>query len=197
MNEPIWKSCPSWPSYEVSEKGDIRRVVKAYGFIGDRKPYLNSNGRLMIVMRDGPKKKACHISRLVAEAFIGMAPSDKHQCAHNDGDKINNHYTNLRWATVSENQMDRVQHGTSNRGERFGRSRLTTKDVLAIKKELIDGVKPRELAERFNVAETTIKSIKSGKSWSWLSLACKQERRPFPAKIEVQAPQGELLEQAS
>jgi hypothetical protein len=35
----------------------------------------------------------------VAEAFIGPQPSPRHQVAHYDGVRDNNHYSNLRWAT--------------------------------------------------------------------------------------------------
>lgn len=95
-----WRTCPQWPEYEVSERGDIRRTLCRFGNIGLRKPYRAANGRLMIAMRHCGKTRACHISRLVLEAFVGPAPSSKHQCAHNDGNPDNNHWSNLRWAPV-------------------------------------------------------------------------------------------------
>lgn len=166
-----WQICPQWPEYEVSEQGDIRRVVCRLGNIGLRKPYRAANGRLMIVMRHRGEKRACHVSRLVLEAFSGPAPTAAHQCAHNDGNPDNNHWKNLRWATASENQMDRVLHGTSNRGERFGRVRLTEQQVRSIKRRLLAGDRPKQLAQLHGVAETTIKSIKQGRSWAWLQEA--------------------------
>ncbi|WP_375198969.1 HNH endonuclease signature motif containing protein [Cupriavidus metallidurans] len=163
-----WRTCPQWPEYEVSERGDIRRTLCRFGNIGLRKPYRAANGRLMIAMRHCGKTRACHISRLVLEAFVGPAPSSKHQCAHNDGNPDNNHWSNLRWATASENQMDRVAHGTSNRGERFGRVRLTQPQALEAKRALACGTHPAIIAAQYDVAVTTIKSIKQGRSWAWL-----------------------------
>ena len=163
-----WKTCPSWPEYEVSENGDIRRTVKRYGNVGLRKPYRAANGRLMIVMRHRGTARACHVSRLVLEAFDGPAPSDKHQCAHGDGNPDNNHWTNLRWATASENQMDRVGHGTSNRGERFGRVRLSEDQAREAKAALRRGDSCRDIGARFGVSRQTINSIRRGDSWAWL-----------------------------
>ncbi|WP_109477681.1 HNH endonuclease [Paraburkholderia sp. C35] len=163
-----WRSCPSWPEYEISEFGGIKRVVKRLGHIGLRKPYLSENGRLMIVMRGGGKKRACHVSRLVAEAFHGPAPTPMHEAAHNDGDCLNNLYKNLRWATKAENEADKVMHGTSNRGERFGRVRLTEAQVIEIRKALKSGESSYSIGPRFGVAASTVRSISSLRSWFWL-----------------------------
>jgi HNH endonuclease len=162
----IWKISINFPNYEISEDGGVRKIIG--GRIIYRKPYLSTTGRMMIVMRSKGIKKATHISRLVCEAFHGNAPTSTHQCAHNDGNPINDHYTNLRWATRSENEMDKVAHGTSNRGERFGRSKLKENQVVKIKLALKEGVHPSVLAAENGVAITTIKSIKQGKSWYWL-----------------------------
>lgn len=51
------------------------------------------------------------VHQLVAEAFIGDRPPGWHVC-HNDGDRSNNRAENLRYGTVSENNLDTVKHGT-------------------------------------------------------------------------------------
>lgn len=165
-----FRTCPNWPCYEISEYGDIRRVIKGkrQGFIGARKPYITSTGYLYIVMRNEKFKMACSIHRLVAEAFIGMPDNDEVHVAHGDGNKMNNHFSNLRYATRSENEMDKVLHGRSNRGENFGRSRLTEDQVIEIKSSLSVGVKSKSLAQKFGVAWSTVRSIQQGKSWFWL-----------------------------
>lgn len=50
------------------------------------------------------KTKKCRwsIHKFVALAFLGEVPKDK-EIDHIDGDKLNNHYLNLRYVTHQEN----------------------------------------------------------------------------------------------
>lgn len=165
-----WREIPGWPEYECSERGDIRRVkVTSKGFRGIRKPYLASTGYLYIVLRhSGRRGKAIAIHRLVAMTFIGPAPSGQHQAAHKDGNRLNCHWQNLRWATRAENEADKIAHGRTNRGERQGRSRLKEPQVRSIKARLAAGGRPAAIARDFGVARTTVSAIASGRSWAWL-----------------------------
>ncbi len=154
--------CPSWPDYTINEHGVIRNKR------GERKPFKATTGYLYIVMRNKGIKKACAVHRLVAEAFIGDAPPGKEFVAHSDGDKENNNFKNLRYVNRSENEMDKVLHGTSNRGENYGRSVLKQDQVVEIKNKLKMGLSSYKLADIYGVAASTIRSINQGKSWAWL-----------------------------
>lgn len=165
----IWKICPSWPDYEISDHGNVRRVVRRYGAFGPRKPYLSTTGYWYLVMRHRGDRKAVGVHHLVAEAFVGPQPSPDHEVAHGDGCKLNNAPSNLRWATHAENEQDKVLHGRSNRGERQGRSKLKAPEVLLIRQRLASGQDQETIAVAFGVARTTISSIAIGKSWAWLS----------------------------
>lgn len=71
----------------------------------------NGNGYLVTGIFDGVKARPQPVHRLVAWAWIGL-PSSKHlQVCHYDGDKLNNHYKNLRWGTIRDNADDRLRHG--------------------------------------------------------------------------------------
>lgn len=148
-----WKICPLWPRYLISSTGEIMNIKTGL----KRKPYLTISGYFYIVVRDRDRKMACAIHRLVAQAFIGEAPDGKPFVAHYDGDKTNNNVENLRWASRSENEADKVRHGKSNRGERFGRSRLTKENVIIIKNLISEGCTAKNIAKMFDVAVTTIK----------------------------------------
>jgi hypothetical protein len=167
-----WKEIPDWPVYEVSDTGRVRR--KLIGLRGspavERIPYITTNGYPYISLRQpGDKKgRAIAVSRLVLMAFVGLPPTEDHQAAHGDGDPLNNNLSNLRWATHSENQMDRVRHGTSNRGARQHMSKLTADDILAIRRRLAAGHTQRSIADDHGIARTTVSSIAIGKSWFWL-----------------------------
>ena len=126
------------PDYEVSECGDLRlrknksnmlagKILKGWiDKAGYREYKININGRGVNF----------YAHRLVLTAFLGPQPTPSHQCAHWDGDPINNHYTNLRWATPSENSADRVRHGRHMTGHR----KFTEEEVLDMR-ALRDGGK--------------------------------------------------------
>lgn len=109
------------------------------------------------------------IHSLVCTAFHGSRPSKKHQVAHYDGNSKNNHISNLRWATQSENENDKIMHGKSNIGERCGSAILSTEDVKYIRKNFLrTGYKKsnaKELAEKFNTKIANIWQIIHRKTW--------------------------------
>lgn len=168
-----WRAVPGWSAYEVSSLGRVRRIVRATGFGGGgfrgvRKPYPGEYGHLWLMLRQDGRRARFPVHRLVLLAFVGPQPSPRHQGAHNDGDPANNAPANLRWATQSENQMDRALHGTSNRGERQHMARLTREQVVDVRARLAKGEAQTDIAKMLGVHRCTILAIKRGQSWSWL-----------------------------
>ena len=58
----------------------------------------------------GAKRKDYAVHRLVALAFIEN-PNNYDQINHKDGNKLNNHYSNLEWCTQSHNIKHAVDTG--------------------------------------------------------------------------------------
>jgi hypothetical protein len=96
---------------------------------------------------------------LIAETFIGPAPSKKHHAAHADGNKLNNAASNLRWATAKENCDDMRKHG-----RRW--SKMTDDQVLSLR-AFWTGFRGEiaEAARRYNVERKTITSIIKRETW--------------------------------
>lgn len=109
------------------------------------------------------------VSRLVCQAVHGSPPNEKYEAAHSCG---KGHLScvnpkHLSWKTRSENQRDRVEHGTSNRGERQWKAKLTEEDAVKIR--LLGKAKTgKEISLQFKVSEATISRVLSGKRWGWL-----------------------------
>ncbi|MBD9453282.1 transposase family protein [Rhizobium sp. RHZ02] len=109
------------------------------------------------------KKKGHNVCRYICDKIYGPAPSMAHQAAHSCG---NGHIgcvnpKHLRWATPSENQQDRVIHGTSNHGERNGYSRISDEVVQTIR-DLHRTIANKEIAKRFGISPHTVWAIASG-----------------------------------
>ena len=83
--------------YEISNYGRLRRTGQRKFLKGSVKEgYV----RISIRTKDGDQSKFVH--RLVAEAFIPN-PQNKEIVDHIDGNRANNHVSNLRWVTAEEN----------------------------------------------------------------------------------------------
>lgn len=114
------------------------------------------------------------VHRIVAETFIPN-PLNKLEVNHIDGDKKNNHVSNLEWATRSENMKHHYRnkryklHGSLN-----SQAKLTEAIVSNIKKRLLAGETGTSLATEYGVAHGRIYDIKHGRSWSHVLEAAKK-----------------------
>ena len=102
INE-VWRSISGYVEYQVSNIGRVRnastgKILKCR-YRGKKKNYL-----AVALYKDG-KQTNYSVHRLVANEFIPN-PENKEQVDHIDGNKENNTFTNLRWATNSENQIN-------------------------------------------------------------------------------------------
>jgi len=156
-----WRNCPSLSGHEVSEYGHLRRTVElenhasrypagrecSYGLAGKGYPFYN--------IKVGDKRKNFYAHKLVAEAFVGVQPNGT-EVAHNDGNKLNCHYTNLRYATPTENNRDKIKHGTNTAGDSHPMVKLKTSQAegVILMREL--GHSQREIAEVYNVSQTAV-----------------------------------------
>jgi hypothetical protein len=109
-----------------------------------------------------------YVHQLVCAAFHGPRPSDLHEVAHLDGDATNNRPGNLAWKTKIENQLDRIEHGTSNRGSQHGLHKLTEANVTEMRRLRREGWLQHQLADRYGVNQTTISDALTGRRWGWL-----------------------------
>lgn len=106
-------------------------------------------------------------SRLVCILKYGDPPSSSHESAHSCGRGRSGcvNPSHLRWATPAENQRDRIEHGTSNRGRR---GKVTAEDVIWIR-SVAGLVSQQEIADKFGMDQSTVSNIMTGKRWSWLN----------------------------
>lgn len=106
-----WKDIPGYQGlYRISNYGRVllleREWITARWLTRHRpkriaKQSASTNYYRVTLTKNG-KQKSTDVHRLVAEAFIPN-PENKRTVNHKDGNKLNNHISNLEWATYSEN----------------------------------------------------------------------------------------------
>ena len=154
-----WRSIPGWPEYQVSDTGAVRRVGCASGARVGRilRQLRNKNtGYFSVCLSQHAVQVRIDVHRLVAIAFHGPRPSADHLVAHNDGSRTNNHASNLRWATQSENVRDCRGHGTALLGVRNPMSRLDEVNVKSIRRMKVLGIPRPVIAEGFGLHKRTV-----------------------------------------
>ena len=96
-----------FPGYYVSEDG---RVWSNKGRGRWLLPQLSKKGYLRVCLRCSGKSYWFFVHRLVAGRFVPN-PQNHPQVNHMDGNKVNNHYTNLEWVTAQQNTDHAVVTG--------------------------------------------------------------------------------------
>lgn len=174
MSEEIWKDIPGYEGiYQASNLGQIRSLDRetftTNGQLRKYKSYIiqtwpERHGHLALRLSKNGKTKTHKVHQLVLMAFVGPCPSG-FECRHYpDRNPTNNNLKNLSWGSKELNQgQDRVDQGTSNRGERCGSAKLTEFQA----KEIKSSTDPNfyGLAKVYSVSPATIYDIKHGRTW--------------------------------
>ena len=165
--------------YEISSHGNVKSVQREvpHKICGLKtikarmlKKILPDKYYTVKLSKHGIIEVAC-IHVLVATAFH-KNPENKKCVNHKDGNKLNNHRSNVEWATYSENNKHAFLIGVRcHKGDKSPRSKLKTNQVLEIKGILESGanITLKAIGEKFGVSWATIRDIKKGFTWTHLS----------------------------
>lgn len=157
------------PNYAFGRDGSVYSCLKpgGNGRIGKWRrltPPTNKHGYRVLSATVSGEIKHIKIHRLILEAFVGPAPDGLIAC-HNDGDRLNNALSNLRWDTQSSNRRDAYRHGTAPIGSQRKTSKLTEDQVRDIKVRLAAGESTRSVSADYGVSSAAIHHIKAGRAW--------------------------------
>ncbi len=164
-----WLPIYGWPEYEVSNRGDVRRVMPGKGARvgkilrpGRMKPF----GHRYVVLSARGRQVTYLVSRLMLRAFVGPPPKGKNDAAHRDGNATNDLLSNVRWSSRAGNESDKISHGRTNRGSRHGMSKLTEADIHIIRD--LPASENNKTARRFGICARYVRSIRNRHVWKHL-----------------------------
>jgi hypothetical protein len=127
-------------------------------------PTLVKVGYLKVTL--GAGEQQCYVHHLVLLAFVGPRPEGEH-INHKDGNKLNNHISNLEYCTRSWNQAHAHHCGLYAGAPGAA---LSGAQVIEINERLKAGEEsaPR-IARGYGVSKATVYDIRHGRSWAWLT----------------------------
>lgn len=129
------------------------------------------------------KRVGVSVHRLVAEAFIPN-PEGKPCVNHIDGNKLNNHVSNLEWVTHSENAIHAVDTGL--KGPTVNAYRQLTRDTICrICTMLQDGFRVKDVSEALGVRQPVVSMIKAGKQYKDISSEFDLTTIPYKGRVSV------------
>lgn len=158
----LWKLTPN-EKYWVSEYGEIESIRSGELL----KCTVSSVGYAVVSSSVMGKTDSVH--RVVFKTFVGEIP-DKLQINHIDGNKLNNHITNLEVVTASENVRHAFDTGLHSIpfGENNGMHELKEYEVLEMYQLIKKGLTNKDLADIYGVHDRYVSLIRHGHRWKYL-----------------------------
>ena len=167
-----YKNVHGFEGYRVGDDGSVwscryrGKVTDKWFQMKIRQSNPKEYLRIPLYVDRVPKSFLVH--RLIKMVFDGP-PDGKLDVAHNDGNRHNNCLSNLRYATRKENNMDKIAHGTSPRGNKCKFAKLSEADVIQIRTMHKACVRQCKLSKMFVVNHRHISDIINRKRWAWLA----------------------------
>lgn len=182
----IWKDIIGYENlYRVSNKGNVKsldRVSKFHTGYGIKKGKVlkltvDKNGYHRISLYKDGKSKKHFVHRLVAKAFIEKRKG-KHHINHLDGNPKNNVVENLEWCTPKENTAHAYKNGLIS-----FKYKGDGKDIV---QDYEKGLHMTEIAEKYEIHHTTVKSILIKNNVKIIGKRAKLLRNPDDTKKVMQ-----------
>ena len=188
----IWKDIPDFEgSYQVSNMGRVRSLDRVVTYKDGRvgkykgkvlKPYVNkSTGYEHLNLSNDGKGNTKTVHRLVLEAFKPHVNMNNLDVNHIDGNKLNNHLTNLEWLTRRDNILHAHDIGlVDNKGERGHNAKLSNANVLEILERLNTGSSQRVIGLDYGVSRSCIADINAGITWRLVREEYERTKKTIP-----------------
>jgi WD40 repeat protein len=169
IEDEMWLPVPDTNnSYQVSNYGRVKSFVinKVEGKLLNPS-FRNGSKRVEIVSENYKREEFVH--KLVAKTWISKPSDDHNYVIHLDGNRKNNHVSNLEWHTEESIKAKRREIRQRNfnpkRKKLITNSKLKESDIRLLKSMLQKGVFQSEIAKMFCISEMQVTRIKRGENW--------------------------------
>lgn len=117
----VWKDIENYSNYQISNFGNVKSKER-YTNAGIKnqkqclrkerilKPQKDKKSYIQVILYNENGYKHFKVHKLVATYFVPNI-DNKPQVNHIDGNKQNNHYSNLEWCTDLENKHHAIENG--------------------------------------------------------------------------------------
>lgn len=159
----LWRVIPDTKGeYMISSFGRVKSIKIRKNGLKERLISSNTGNvyKLATLTIDG-KEIYKTIHRLVAKSFIPN-PENKPYVNHKDGNKKNNHVSNLEWVTPSENNLHSVKIGTSGGRRKYSEEQI--RKVHLIRKENKDA-SYKYISAETGVNKNVVGRVLCGHTW--------------------------------
>lgn len=153
-------------TYTLTQSGEVYFNHPTKG-LKKRKPRKHTNGYIRATIFG----KDQYVHRLVAMCFIEN-PDGLDEVNHKDGDKQNNHVSNLEWCTRAQNNKHAFQTGLREYSELVRMARMPKHKLRKLSNEQVKEIRQlaesktdREIAEMFGVSRGAVYGIRKRKSY--------------------------------
>lgn len=171
----VWKQVQGFGGhYEASNLGRVRSKPRTvhkrtrYGGVMQQNyperiltPY-ECRGYLRLHIGYDGKKQSVSIHTMVLCAFL-RPPKEGEVCRHLDGDRQNNHPSNLKWGTHLENMRDRKEHGRYLEGGDHVMAKFSAEEIQVVRQAT--DMTGADLSRATGISQSHISRIRKNKTW--------------------------------
>lgn len=163
----IWRDIRDYEGqYQISNFGRCKSLARknwnGYGYWYSNETYLKERpvrGYLNYQLRKHSKLKSIGIHQLVARAFIPN-PLNLTEVNHIDGNKHNNHISNLEWCTHAENMKHAGKNNLMRKGINHPNTKATPEIIEEIYTKYMSGLyTQKQLENEYKISRGRISVI--------------------------------------